>query len=94
MNNISENQKAVATQFIEAFNTNDWDIVRKVVAPDYVYHHPIGGTVQAGPEGMVAAWSSFKSSLPDSWHPIPIMITDIEYLAVLLPTYGNFTGEP
>lgn len=94
MNNVSENHKAVATKFIEAFNTNDWETVRKVVAPDYVYHHPIGGTVQAGPEGMVAAWSSFKSSLPDSWHPIPIMITDREYLAVLLPTYGNFTGEP
>ncbi|MBT8171854.1 ester cyclase, partial [Candidatus Bathyarchaeota archaeon] len=89
-----ENHKTVATQFIEAFNTDDWDTVRNVVSPNYVYHHPIGGTVQAGPEGMVAAWSSFKSSLPDSWHPIPVMITDRDYLAVLLPTYGNFTGEP
>lgn len=86
--------KAVATKFIEAFNTDDWGTVRRVVTSDYVYHHPIGGTVQAGPEGMVAAWSSFKASLPDSWHPIPIMITDGDYLAVLLPTYGNFTGEP
>ena len=94
MKNISENNKAIAIQFIEAFNTEDWDTVRKVVTPNYVYHHPIGGTVHAGPEGMVAAWSSFKSSLPDSWHPIPVMITDRDYLAVLLPTYGNFTGEP
>jgi predicted ester cyclase len=94
MKGISENYKTVATQFIEAFNTDDWDTVRKVVTKNYVYHHPIGGTVQAGPEGMVAAWSSFKSSLPDSWHPIPVIITDRDYLAVLLPTYGNFTGEP
>jgi len=94
MKHDSENDKAVAIQFIEAFNTDDWDTVRKVVTLDYVYHHPIGGTVQAGPEGMVAAWASFKSSLPDSWHPIPIMITDRNFLAVLLPTYGNFTGEP
>lgn len=94
MKNISENHKTVATQFIEAFNTDNWDIVRRVVSPNYVYHHPIGGTVQAGPEGMIEAWSSFKSSLPDSWHPIPVMITDKDYLAVLLPTYGNFTGEP
>jgi predicted ester cyclase len=94
MNSVSEKYRSVATQFIEAFNTDDWDTVRKVVAPNYVYHHPIGGTVQAGPEGMVAAWSSFKSSLPDSWHPIPVMITDRDYLAVLLPTYGNFTGKP
>ena len=94
MKDSSENNKTVATKFIEAFNTDDWETVRKVVTPDYVYHHPIGGTVHAGPEGMVAAWSSFKSSLPDSWHPIPIMITDNDYLAVLLPTYGNFTGKP
>jgi predicted ester cyclase len=94
MNNVSEKYKTVATKFIEAFNTDHWDIVHKVVTPNYVYHHPIGGTVQAGPEGMVAAWSSFKASLPDSWHPIPVMITDKDYLAVLLPTYGNFTGEP
>jgi predicted ester cyclase len=84
----------IAAKFIEAFNTDDWDTVHEVVTPNYVYHHPIGGTVHAGPEGMVAAWSSFKSSLPDSWHPIPVMITEKDYLAVLLPTYGHFTGEP
>jgi len=87
-------KKVVATQFIEAFNTDDWDTVRQVVAPNYVFHHPVGGTVEAGPEGMVAAWAAFKSSLPDSWHPIPVMITEGDYLAVLLPTYGHFTGEP
>ena len=94
INDADPNYKTIATQFIEAFNTDDWDTVRKVVTSNYVFHHPIGGTVHAGPEGMVAAWSSFKSSLPDSWHPIPIMITDKNYLSVLLPTYGNFTGEP
>ncbi|MFC1969719.1 ester cyclase [Chloroflexota bacterium] len=85
--------KISATRFIEAFNTDDWETVRDVVVPDYVFHHPVGGTVQAGPEGMVEAWSGFKA-LPDSWHPIPVMIAEGEYVAVLLPTYGNFTGEP
>jgi len=94
MSKITETNKAVATRFIEAFNTDDWDTVREVVAPNYVFHHPVGGTVQAGPEGMVAAWSGFKVALPDSWHPIPVMIADGDYLAVLLPTYGHFTGEP
>ena len=89
-----EANKITAIRFIEAFNTDDWDTVREVVAEDYVFHHPVGGTIQAGPEGMVAAWSGFKASLPDSWHPIPVMIAEGDYLAVLLPTYGNFTGEP
>lgn len=94
MNSTIESNKATAIRFIEAFNTADWDTVREVVAPNYVFHHPVGGTVQAGPEGMVAAWSDFKAALPDSWHPIPVMIAEGDYLAVLLPTYGHFTGEP
>ena len=94
MNADIEKKKEIATRFIHAFNTDDWDTVRKVVAPNYVFHHPIGGTVQAGPEGMVGVWADFKASLPDSWHPIPIMIAERDFIAVLLPTYGHFTGEP
>ncbi|MFZ1463984.1 MAG: ester cyclase [Anaerolineae bacterium] len=94
MNSTIETNKANAIRFIEAFNAADWDTVRAVVAPNYVFHHPVGGTVQAGPEGMVAAWSDFKAALPDSWHPIPVMIAEGDYLAVLLPTYGHFTGKP
>jgi predicted ester cyclase len=94
MNNTIERNKAAATRFIEGFNTDDWDTVREVVAPNYVLTHPVPGTVQLGPEGMVGVWSHFKAALPDSWHPIPVMIAEGDYLAVLLPTYGHFTGEP
>jgi predicted ester cyclase len=93
MAGTSEANKAVATRFIEAFNTDDWDTVREVVAVDFVFHHPEGGTVAAGPEGMVAAWSAFKAAVPDGWHPIPILIAEGDYVANLLPTYGRFTGE-
>jgi hypothetical protein len=43
MNSTIETNKATATRFIEAFNTADWDTVREVVAPNYVFHHPVGG---------------------------------------------------
>jgi len=89
-----EKNKELATRFIHAFNDNDWDAVREVVAPNFVLHHPMGGTAQLGPEGIIKEWSHFKAALPDSWHPIPVMITEGDYLSVLLPTYGNFTGEP
>ena len=84
---------AVARRFIEAFNTDDWDAVRAVVAGGFLFHHPLGGTVQAGPEGMVSAWASFKKLSPDSWHPIPVMIAERDHVAVLLPTYGTYRGE-
>ena len=85
--------KVTAARFVEAFNNDDWDTVREVVADNFVFHHPIGGTVEAGPEGMVATWAGFKRLSPDSWHPIPILIAEGDYAAVLLPTYGHFTGR-
>jgi predicted ester cyclase len=94
MNGTIETNKTAATRFIEAFNTDAWNTVHEVVGPNYVLSHPIAGTVKLGPEGMVAAWSGDKARVPDMWHPIPVMITEGDYLAVLLPTYGHFTGEP
>jgi predicted ester cyclase len=91
---MSDKNRVAATRFIEAFNTDGWDTVREVVAPDFVLTHPAAGTVRLGPEGMISVWSHFKAALPDSWHPIPVMITEGDYLANLLPTYGHFTGEP
>lgn len=93
LSSVEQANMAVATRFIEGFNNDDWDAVREVVAENYVFHHPLGGTVPAGPEGMVATWAGFKQLSPDSWHPIPVMIADREYVAVLLPTYGTFTGS-
>lgn len=88
-----QSNKATAMRFIHGFNEDDWDAVRQVVAEGFVFHHPVGGTVEAGPEGMVSTWAGFKQLSPDSWHPIPIMIADGDYVAVLLPTYGTFTGQ-
>ena len=93
LSNIELANKATAARFIGAFNNDDWDTVREVVADGFVFHHPIGGTVEAGPEGMVAAWAGFKSLSPDSWHPIPILIAEGDWVAVLLPTYGHLTGH-
>jgi steroid delta-isomerase-like uncharacterized protein len=90
---VREGNEAAALRFIRGFNNDDWDDVREVVAPGFVFHHPLGGTVAAGPDGMVSTWAGFKVLSPDSWHPIPVMIADGDYVAVLLPTYGHFSGQ-
>jgi predicted ester cyclase len=94
LDSVAETNRKAATRFIEVFNTNAWEVLPEVVAPGFVLHHPMGGTMQLGPDGMKEVWSHFKAALPDAWHPIPVMITDGDYLANLLPTYGNFTGNP
>lgn len=91
---IQQANRATAIRFIEAFNTDEWDTVREIVAPGFVFHHPIGGTVQAGPDGMASTWAGFKAVSPDAWHPIPVLIAEGDQVATLLPTYGHFSGEP
>lgn len=85
----AEANRAAATRFIEIFNNDAWEMLPEVVSPEFTLHHPMAGTRQLGPSGMEAVWSHFKAALPDSWHPIPIMITEGDLLAVLLPTYGH-----
>ena len=82
MSNTGNRNKASASQFIEIFNTDDWDAIGEVVAEHFVLTHPLAGTIQLGPKGMAAAWSGDKKSVPDMWHPIPVMITEGDHLAV------------
>ncbi|NHJ46557.1 MAG: ester cyclase [Asgard group archaeon] len=93
MNDKIEDNKRAATRLIEAFNNDDWDEVLAVTVSNYTLHHPLGGTISAGPEALINEWKQFKAALPDSWHPIPVMIADGNFVAVNLPTYGRFTGE-
>ena len=90
----TETNKAVAIRFIEAFNAARWDDLPAVVARDFVLHHPMGGSMRLGPDGMRQVWGHFRAALPDAWHPIPVMIAEGDYVATLLPTYGTFTGDP
>ena len=94
MASLSEINKAAATRFIHVFNDDTWDVLPEVVSPEFVLTHPVPGRVPLGPQGMAKVWSHFKAALPDSWHPIPVLITEGDYLANLLPTYGTFNGEP
>jgi predicted ester cyclase len=94
VSDTSERNRDAAIRFIEVFNNDTWDDLPGVVAADFVLHHPMGGAMRLGPGGMEQVWSHFKAALPDAWHPIPVLITEGDNVAVLLPTYGHFTGEP
>ena len=91
---VLETNKAAAARFIAAFNTAAWDDLPAIVAPDFVLHHPMGGTMRLGPEGMAQVWGHFQSALPDARHPIPVLVAEGDCVATLLPTYGHFTGTP
>ena len=47
MDNDVKKNKETAIRYIESFNTDDWDTVREVVTQNFIFHHPLGGTVKA-----------------------------------------------
>ena len=53
----------------------------------------MGGTVEAGPDGMASVWAGFKLLSPDSWHPIPIMIAEARPRRRAPPHLRTFTGS-
>jgi len=91
---VAESNLTAAIELIDGFNTKAWDTVRAALAPDLVFHHPTGGTVAGGPEALIATWVNFKALSPDSWHPLPIVIAEQDYVAMLLPNYGTYNGPP
>ena len=89
LTDIQSANKATAARFVGAFNHDDWDTVREVVADGFVFHHPIGGTVEAGPEGHGGDVGWLQASLAGLVAPHPVIIAEGDHAAVLLPTYGT-----
>lgn len=50
---------------LQAWKDRDWDAIRDVLHPDYMYIGPDGERVSGVDAGLAAGWSSFAESFPD-----------------------------
>jgi ketosteroid isomerase-like protein len=55
------------TDFIEPFNSRDWEGVKSVLAEDSVFHRASGDQVFLGPDAIVERFSSTIGA-PDQWN--------------------------
>ena len=54
-------------QFIEAFNSRNWDGVKAMLADDIVFHRAAGDTVFTGPAAVIERFSGTIGA-PDQWN--------------------------
>ena len=84
-----EENKAIVHRFIDIYNTQKWDLVDDLVAPDYVDHT---NHIQ-GLEGLKQMMMMGSMAFPD-WHEtIEDIIAEGDKLWVLLAYTATHTGE-
>lgn len=54
-------------EFIDAFNSRDWDAVKSVLTEDSVFHRANGDQVFVGPDAIIERFSSTIGA-PDQWN--------------------------
>lgn len=89
-----EANRALEVLSIESFNNADWDVMRSVIADDFVLYQPLSPEPIAGKEAVIGFYQSFHAALPDIGHPnVNVLLADAEWVAVLMPTVGTFENE-
>ena len=84
------NQELVE-QVTTAFVEGELDAIDTIVSPDFVLHDPLTGDIE-GPDALKAFYSDWRTAMPNVFCPIEKMIVEGDRVAVLLPTWGTFSG--
>jgi steroid delta-isomerase-like uncharacterized protein len=57
--------REMSQMMFDAWNNRDWDAIRNVLHPDYLYTGPDGENVSGVEDGLAAAWTSAAEAFPD-----------------------------
>lgn len=82
----------LSAMMLRAWKNRDWDAIREVLHPEYVYTGP-DGQKAAGEEGLVAGWSSFAESFPDGEYEITRICTGGDTVVTEFHFGGTQSGE-
>ncbi|MDQ4128857.1 MAG: ester cyclase [Actinomycetota bacterium] len=89
----AEESKAIVRQFWGVWEEGNIDLVDELLAPDYVNHSPGIPDQPAGPEGVKAVVSMFRSGMPDLRVIVEDMIAEDDKVAVRYTLEGTHEGE-
>lgn len=85
--------RGLSEKMLQAWKDRDWDAIRDVLHPDYVYTGPDGQRVAGIEAGLVAGWSSFAESFPDGDYEIQGVCVDRDTLVTEFRFTGTHTGD-
>ena len=85
--------RKLSEMMLEAWKDRDWDSIRNVLHPDYVYTGPDGQRVAGIEEGLVAGWTSFAESFPDGTYKVNSVYVDGDTVVTEFRFTGTHKGE-
>jgi steroid delta-isomerase-like uncharacterized protein len=90
----AEENKRVVRRFWGVWEEENFvDLIDELLAPDYINHSPGTPDQPAGPEGVKAVVSMFRSGMPDLRVTIDDMIAEGDKVATRYTIEGTHEGE-
>ena len=83
----------LSEKMLQAWKARDWNSIRAVLHPDYVYTGPDGERVAGVDAGLVAGWSSFADSFPDGDYEIRGVYVDANTVVTEFRFTGTHSGD-
>lgn len=75
---------------LEVGRNHDWDAIRNLLHPDFVYTELDGQSAVGLEEGLEAGWTSFAESFPDGTYKVNSVFVDDNTVM----TESRFKGTP
>jgi steroid delta-isomerase-like uncharacterized protein len=82
----------LARESIDAFNRSDWDTIRAMTGPGYVYEETGTGRRCTGPDETLAALQQWKAAIPDGTGEVLGVVVDGDTVVLELVWRGTQTG--
>ncbi len=95
---VEEQNKALVTRYVEAWNTGDFEAFKEVLAPDYAYYLPSRSTKPMSLEETIEMFKMLQKAFPDiSWSMEELIATEDKVIIRVIERgthEGEFMGIP
>jgi steroid delta-isomerase-like uncharacterized protein len=95
---VEEQNKALVTRYVEAWNTGDFEAFKEVLAPDYAYYLPSRSTKPMSLEETIEMGKMLQKAFPDiSWSMEELIATEDKVIIRVIERgthEGEFMGIP
>jgi len=90
---VEEQNKALVTRYVEAWNTGDFEAFKEVLAPDYAYYLPSRSTKPMSLEETIEMFKMLRKAFPDISWSIEELIATEDKVIIRVIERGTHEGE-
>jgi predicted ester cyclase len=89
---VQEQNKAIAQQYIEAINVDDFEKLRELLVPEFIDHTSVGD-LPPGMEGVEQAHRMLRTGFPDVRFTIDQLVAEGDKIAMIATGQGTHNGD-